>query len=72
MAEYKQTLNLPQTDFPMKADLAQREAGIQKGWDDSGLYQKMREVARGRPRFRQARPRCLSIQDRQLRADRAL
>ncbi|HEV7714806.1 MAG TPA: isoleucine--tRNA ligase [Steroidobacteraceae bacterium] len=51
MTEYKQTINLPQTDFPMKADLAQREPGIQKGWDDSGLYQKMREVGRGRPRF---------------------
>ncbi len=51
MTEYKQTLNLPQTDFPMKADLAQREPALQKAWEDSGLYQKMREVARGRPRF---------------------
>jgi isoleucyl-tRNA synthetase len=51
VADYKSTINLPQTEFPMKADLAQREPGIQKGWDDSGLYQKMRDVARGRPRF---------------------
>jgi isoleucyl-tRNA synthetase len=51
VADYKHTLNLPQTDFPMKADLAQREPGIQKKWEDSGLYQKMRAAARGRPRF---------------------
>ncbi|MEP7244728.1 MAG: class I tRNA ligase family protein, partial [Gammaproteobacteria bacterium] len=51
MTDYKSTINLPQTDFPMKADLANREAGIQKHWDDSGLYQKMRDVGRGRPRF---------------------
>jgi isoleucyl-tRNA synthetase len=51
VADYKQTINLPQTDFPMKADLAQREPGIQKGWEESGLYQKLRDVARGRPRF---------------------
>ena len=51
MADYKQTINLPQTDFPMKADLANREAAMQKHWEDSGLYQKLRDVARGRPRF---------------------
>jgi isoleucyl-tRNA synthetase len=51
VADYKQTINLPQTDFPMKADLAQREAGIQKAWDESGLYQKVRSSSRGRPRF---------------------
>jgi len=49
--DYKQTINLPQTDFPMKADLAQREPGIQKAWEESGLYRKIREVSRGRPRF---------------------
>ncbi len=49
--DYKQTLNLPHTDFPMKADLAQREPGIQKAWEERGIYQRMREVARGRPRF---------------------
>ena len=51
MAEYKQTLNLPQTDFPMKADLAQREPAIQQKWEESGLYQKIRQAALGRPRF---------------------
>jgi isoleucyl-tRNA synthetase len=49
--DYKQTINLPQTDFPMKADLARREPDIQKAWEESGLYQKIREVSRGRPRF---------------------
>jgi isoleucyl-tRNA synthetase len=49
--QYKHTINLPQTDFPMKADLANREPGMLKRWEDSGLYQKLREVARGRPRF---------------------
>src|SRR6186713_1582722 len=51
MADYKHTINLPQTDFPMKADLANREAAMQKHWEDNGLYQKLRDVARGRPRF---------------------
>ena len=36
MTDYKSTINLPQTDFPMKADLANREAGIQKHKEDFG------------------------------------
>jgi len=51
MADYKQTINLPQTDFPMKADLAQREPAMVKAWEERGTYAKMREVAKGRPRF---------------------
>ena len=51
MPDYKSTINLPQTDFPMKADLAQREPAIQKAWEEGGIYQKMRELGRGRPRF---------------------
>ena len=51
MPDYKSTLNLPQTDFPMKADLAQREPAVVKAWEERGIYQKMRETARGRPRF---------------------
>src|SRR5689334_3546692 len=35
----------------MKADLANREPAMLKHWEDSGLYHKLREVARGRPRF---------------------
>jgi isoleucyl-tRNA synthetase len=49
--QYKHTINLPQTDFPMKADLANREPAMLKRWEDSGLYRKLRETARGRPRF---------------------
>jgi len=48
---YKSTINLPQTDFPMKANLAQREPAQVKAWDEKGVYAKQREMARGRPRF---------------------
>ncbi len=48
---YKHTISLPQTDFPMKADLAQREPATVKAWDDLAIYAKQREVMRGRPRF---------------------
>ncbi len=48
---YKQTINLPQTDFPMKADLAQREPAMVKSWDERGIYAKQRAVVSGRPRF---------------------
>ncbi len=48
---YKETLNLPKTKFAMKANLAQREPGMLKQWEDSGIYQKLREQAAGRPKF---------------------
>ncbi len=51
MADYKSTINLPETGFPMKADLAQREPKILAEWESTGLYQKIREAARGRPRW---------------------
>src|SRR4051812_7429149 len=51
MADYKSTLNLPETPFPMKGDLAQREPAMQKDWEERGIYRKMREVQKGRPRF---------------------
>ena len=51
MADYKHTINLPQTDFPMKADLAQREPAMVKAWDEQGTYAKVRQAAKGRPRF---------------------
>ena len=41
--DYKDTLNLPQTDFPMKANLAQREPEMLKAWDDMRIYQKIQE-----------------------------
>ena len=38
--EYKDTLNLPATDFPMKANLNQREPEMLKKWDQTGLYDR--------------------------------
>jgi isoleucyl-tRNA synthetase len=38
---YKETLNLPKTDFPMKANLATREPEMLKKWDEAGLYQQI-------------------------------
>jgi isoleucyl-tRNA synthetase len=51
MTDYKATLNLPATDFPMKAGLPQREPETLKYWNDIGLYQKLREIGKGRPSF---------------------
>ncbi len=48
---YKDTLNLPKTKFAMKANLAQREPDMLKQWQASGIYQKLREKAAGRPKF---------------------
>jgi isoleucyl-tRNA synthetase len=41
--DYRQTLNLPETDFPMKADLARREPEFQRFWEEIGLYRKSLE-----------------------------
>ncbi len=49
--EYKQTLNLPKTDFPMKANLAQKEPEWLKKWNGEQLYQKIRESSEGRKKF---------------------
>lgn len=49
--DYKDTLNLPKTDFPMKADLPNREPGILKRWQDISLYEKIRERCRGKKKF---------------------
>ena len=51
MTDYKLTITLPQTDFPMKADLAQREPAAVRRWDERRTYARLREIARGRPRF---------------------
>jgi isoleucyl-tRNA synthetase len=51
VAEYKDTLNLPRTDFPMRAALAQREPDMLADWESRDLYGKLREAARGRPAF---------------------
>ena len=51
MSDYKDTLNLPKTAFPMKASLAQREPQRLKQWRERDLYGKIREVSAGRPQF---------------------
>lgn len=52
MAEdYGKTLNLPNTDFPMRANLPQREPETLKMWDDKNLYNKLMEVGKDRPKF---------------------
>ncbi|EEB77599.1 isoleucyl-tRNA synthetase [marine gamma proteobacterium HTCC2148] len=51
MSDYKDTLNLPKTAFPMKASLAQREPKRLQQWQDMDLYGKIREASAGRPKF---------------------
>ncbi|MGD8930977.1 MAG: isoleucine--tRNA ligase [Chromatiales bacterium] len=51
MSDYKHTLNLPQTNFPMRGNLAQREPEMLARWEQNQLYQKIREACAGRPRF---------------------
>ena len=51
MSDYKDTLNLPSTAFPMKASLAQREPQRLKQWQDMGLYERIRQECAGRPKF---------------------
>jgi len=51
MTDYKSTLNLPATDFPMRGNLANREPEMLKQWQASGLYQKIRRHCDGRPTF---------------------
>jgi len=49
--DYNKTINLPQTEFPMRASLAQREPDMLKSWYDSDIYHKMLERNEGKPRF---------------------
>ncbi|MDE2366085.1 MAG: isoleucine--tRNA ligase [Betaproteobacteria bacterium] len=51
MTDYKKTLNLPDTPFPMRGDLARREPLMLQTWQERKLYQKIREVCGGRPKF---------------------
>ena len=51
MADYRKTLNMPDTPFPMRGDLAKREPGWIAQWQQQKLYQKIRAAAQGRPRF---------------------
>lgn len=51
MTDYKHTLNLPKTAFPMKANLAQREPAMLKRWQSNKLYEKIRQARAGCPSF---------------------
>jgi isoleucyl-tRNA synthetase len=51
MSDYKNTLNLPATDFPMKANLANREGSFLKDWQDKDIYQQIRQKFKGKPLF---------------------
>ncbi len=49
--DYRATLNLPDTPFPMRGDLPKREPGWVKQWQEQGLYQRLRDARVGAPRF---------------------
>ena len=49
--DYKETLNLPRTDFAMKADLVTREPERLKKWEATGLYEKIQAARAGAERF---------------------
>ncbi len=51
MMDYKKTLNLPDTPFPMRGDLAKREPQMLSQWQAQQHYEKIRAASRGRPRF---------------------
>ncbi len=51
MPDYKDTLNLPDTPFPMRGDLAKREPGWIRQWQENKLYEKIRAASAGRPKF---------------------
>lgn len=51
MTEYKNTLNLPHTDFPMKANLAQREPQMLGNWEEKKLYSQIRKARKGAKKF---------------------
>lgn len=49
--DYSKTLNLPQTDFPMRGNLPQREPELLKFWEEIDLYQKVQEQGKGKEKF---------------------
>ena len=50
-ADYSKTLNLPQTDFPMRAGLPKKEPELVARWQEKDLYGRLRETAAGRPKY---------------------
>jgi len=49
--DYKSTLNLPKTDFPMRANLPQREPAVVQRWDEIGLHRELLRANAGKPRY---------------------
>ena len=49
--DYKETIALPKTDFPMKAGLPKKEPELLARWDEQNLYQRLREQSKGKPTF---------------------
>ena len=49
--DYRATLNLPDTPFPMRGDLPKREPAWARGWSEQGLYKTLRQASAGRPLF---------------------
>jgi isoleucyl-tRNA synthetase len=49
--DYKDTLNLPRTEFPMRGNLAQREPELLARWEAAGLYEQIRQARKDRPKF---------------------
>ncbi len=51
MKEFKDTLLMPKTDFPMRGNLGKREVKFQAAWDEQKLYEKVLEKNEGRPKY---------------------
>ena len=51
MTDYSKTVNLLESPFPMRGNLAKREPAWLKSWYEQKRYQKLREIAKGRPKF---------------------
>src|SRR5665648_609209 len=49
--DYRDTLNLPETDFPMRGNLPRKEPEILKEWEDDNIYNKVQNARTGRPKF---------------------
>ena len=49
--DLKSTINLPKTDFPMKANLPQNEPAMLARWEEMRLYERLREAGKGRPLY---------------------
>ena len=51
MTDYKHTLNLPKTNFPMRANLPRREPEVLERWERTGLVAQLRKARRGAPKY---------------------